>query len=162
MRKLLGSFAFLCATLAACATTSTGPGPIVDWVSFNTGKVELTEEGGIAALSMRRLVRHDDRFYLYTQSRLCGSTCQPAIDSASGTLSVAATDSLFGMIVAEGLGSLKDDYGTTRNAADMMTYTLRITFNDATKSVRADDGTMPPEMRRILAAVHATISAARK
>jgi hypothetical protein len=166
MRKKLsgpGLVLFLASTLAdACATASMGPVSSDDFGSFNTGKIELTEEGGIAALSMRRVVRHDDRFYLYTQSRLCGSSCQPASDSASGTLSAAATDSLFGAVLAERPNSLKDDYGTTRNAADMMTYTLRITFNNATKTIRADDGTMPPEMRRILSAVHATISAARK
>jgi hypothetical protein len=153
----------LASTLAgACATASTGPGPGVDYVSFNSGKIELTEEGGIAALSMRRVVQHDDHFYLYTQGRLCGASCQPATDSASGTLSAAATDSLFSAVLAEHPNALKDDYGTTRSAADMMTYTLRLTFNDVTKVIRADDGTMPPEMRRILSAVHATISAARK
>ena len=163
MRKQLSVLVLLTSLTGACATASTDPGPVVDYGSlYGTGKIELTEEGGIAALSMRRVVRHDDRFYLYTQSRLCGSTCQPASDSASGTLSAAATDSLFGAVLAEHPNSLEDDYGTTRNAADMMTYTLRITFGDATKTIRADDGTMPPGMRRILAAVHATISAARK
>jgi hypothetical protein len=31
-----------------------------------------------------------------------------------------------------------------------------------TKVVRADDGTMPPEMRRIVDALHASISGARQ
>jgi hypothetical protein len=57
--------------------------------------------------------------------------------------------------------NLHDDYGTTHNAADMFQYTLRITFDGATKTVRADDGTMPDAMRQIVVILGATIDSAR-
>jgi hypothetical protein len=50
----------------------------------------------------------------------------------------------------------------TVGGADMVTYTVRMTFDGTTKTVRADDGTMPPPMRQIVDVIHATISAARK
>ncbi len=55
------------------------------------------------------------------------------------------------------------DLGATKNAADMITYVLRVGVNgDARVDVRADDGTMPPAMYRIIQAIHATVAAARK
>jgi hypothetical protein len=43
----------------------------------------------------------------------------------------------------------------------MVTYTLRVVFANETKTVRADDGTMPPAMRQIVQAIHGIIAAAR-
>jgi hypothetical protein len=56
----------------------------------------------------------------------------------------------------------KDDYGTTPNAADMMSYTLRITVEGTTRIIRADDGSMPETMHRIVDAVRGIIDAARR
>jgi hypothetical protein len=57
---------------------------------------------------------------------------------------------------------LKDNYGRTVGGADMFTYTLRVQIGDRTKTVIADDGTMPEQMRRISEALRATIAAARR
>lgn len=151
--------------VAGCAHRDPSTSPAIridDFGVLNAAKIELVEEGGIAALLIDRVVRHDDRFFLYTQRHLCGQTCPPPLDSITGTLSPAATDSLFSLVWAQQPFSLKDDYGTSRGAADMMEYTLRMTFDGTTKTVRADDGTMPPQMRSILDALRGTISAARK
>ena len=78
--------------------------------------VELTAEGGIAGLSVHHLVRQDDRSYVYTLRHICGQTCAPPLDSASGTLSASATDSLFSIVLAQSPFSLKDDYGITQAA----------------------------------------------
>lgn len=130
---------------------------------FNGTKVEVTAEGGIAALSTHQVVRHDDRAFVHAMRRICAQNCGAPLDSASGMLSASAIDSLFHTIfVDQSAASLKDDYGTTLNAADMMTYTLTVTAGIIVKTVRADDGTMPPQMRQILQAVQSTISAARK
>jgi hypothetical protein len=155
----------LLVVVAACARRDPTSSPAVrvdDFGVLNAAKIELVEEGGIAALSIDRVVRHDDRFFLYTQRHLCGQTCPPPLDSITGTLSPAVADSLFTLVWAQQPFSLKDDYGTTHGAADMMEYTLRMTFDGTTKTVRADDGTMPPPMRQILDALRGTISAARK
>jgi hypothetical protein len=164
MRDQLRSLILL-AVVAACARRDPTSSPAVrvdDFGVLNAAKIELVEEGGIAALLIDRVVRHDDRFFLYTQRHICGQTCPAPMDSVTGTLSPAAADSLFTLVWAQQPFSLKDDYGTTHGAADMMEYTLRMTFDGTTKTVRADDGTMPPPMRQILDALRGTISAARK
>jgi Emfourin len=164
MRNQLRSLILL-AVVAACARRDPTSSPAVrvdDFGVLNAAKIELVEEGGIAALSIDRVVRHDDRFFLYTQRHLCGQTCAAPMDSVTGTLSPAASDSLFTLVWAQQPFNLKDDYGTTHDAADMMEYTLRMTFDGTTKTVRADDGTMPPQMRQILDVLRGTISAARK
>jgi hypothetical protein len=151
----------LSASIAACSSTNAVT-TIDDSGLYNAPIIELTAEGGIAALSVHHLVRQDDRSYVYTQRHICGQTCTPPLDSASGTLAVAATDSLFKVVLAQSPLSLKDDYGITQGAADMMTYTLKVTFSGNVKTIRADDGTMPQPMRQIVQTLHETISAARK
>jgi hypothetical protein len=162
MRKSLVPLALMCTALIACSNPATTGMLIDDFGSFNGAKVELTEQGGIAALSSTRVVRHDDRSFSYAQRRICSTSCAAPLDSASGALSPAATDSLFTIIFAASPYQLKDDYGTTRNSADMVSYSLRFTSDRGVKTIRADDGTMPPQMRRIVEGVHGTISAARQ
>lgn len=124
--------------------------------------IEVTAEGGIAALSNRQRAQHDDRRFVLVQRRLCSTTCLAPMDSASGTLSIGATDSLFSIVLGQARLLEKDDYGTTRNGADMMTYSIVLTADGRTRTIRGDDGTMPEPARRILAAVRETISAARR
>jgi hypothetical protein len=150
----------MAAAITACAGSISSPTRIED--SASGGRIELTAEGGIAALLMSHSVNYSDRKFVYTQRHICSASCGAPLDSASGILPAATTDSLFNGVLALSPFTLKDDYGTTRNAADMMTYTLRITADGRTKTVRADDGTMPAEMRRIVSALNQTVSAARR
>jgi hypothetical protein len=106
-------------------------------------------------------VDHDGRTYAYSQRHICSGKCGAPLDTAAGTLTAAAADSLFSLVWAESPYSLRDDYGTTANAADMMTYTLSVTFDGSTKQHRADDGTMPDAMRRIVDATRGIVAAAR-
>jgi hypothetical protein len=164
MRTKLTLLFLLSAPLAACARGNSGPfpdAPNADVSTFNAATVEIVAEGGFAAITTDHLVRHDDRHFLYRLGHICSSNCPAALDSASGTLAPAATDSLFIAILAQSPFSLSDDYGTTKGGADMMNYTLRITAGGSTKTIRADDGTMPTQMRRIVDAVHQTISKAK-
>jgi len=164
MRNQIRSLILL-SVVAACAHRDPTSSPVVrvdDFGVLNGAKIELVEEGGIAALLTNRVVRHDDRFFLYTQRHLCGQTCPAPLDSITGTLSSAATDSLFNVVWSQSPFNLKDDYGTTNGAADMFIYTVRMTFDGTTKTIRADDGTMPPQMRQIVDVIRGTISAARK
>ena len=130
--------------------------------AFNGARLELVEEGDIAALSTTRTVRHDDRAFSFVRRQICAANCPAPMDSASGTLSFAAADSLFNIVWNAQPGTLKDDYGPTPNSADMVTYTLRIVFANETKTIRADDGTMPAAMRQIVDAIHGIVTAARK
>ena len=163
MRNQIRSLIVL-AFVAACThrdPTSSAAARNDDVGVLNAAKIELVEEGGLAAVVTDRLVRHDDRFFLYTRRQICGQTCGAPLDSITGTLSPSATDSLFTVVWAQSPFSLKDDYGITIGGADMITYTLRMTFSGTTKTVRADDGTMPPTMRQIVGVLRGTIAAAR-
>jgi hypothetical protein len=162
--KVTLSSLFIVAALVGCASgapTSTGATRVDNLAALNGARVELVEEGGIAAFSTTYSVRHDDRAFAFSRRHICSANCPAPLDSTSGTLSVAASDSLFNIVVNAQPGTLKDDYGVTPNAADMVTYTLRVVLDNGTKTVRADDGTMPSAMRKIVDAVHATVAAAR-
>src|SRR5262245_61251142 len=109
--------AIACAALAACSSSSITrepgrPDRVDNFGSFNGAKVDVLAEGGFAGLSLHHAVGHDDRAYVYTNRHLCGQSCGAPLDSASGTLSPAATDSLFNIVLGRDPFSLKDDYGT--------------------------------------------------
>jgi hypothetical protein len=161
------SIGIVLATVALAACTHRDPTSVVpgagnaDFGTLNGAKLELVAEGGIAALRTRYTVDHDTRAYVYRQGHICSGACGAPLDSASGALSPAGADSLFSLVWAASPYSLRDDYGTTANAADMMTYTLTVTFEGSTKTIRADDGTMPKAMRDIVDATRGIVGAAR-
>jgi len=166
MKATRAGFSLLiAATVAACARrdpTSAGATRIDNVQALNGARLELVEEGGIAALSTTQTVRHDDRAFSYVRRQICSAKCPAPMDSASGTLSVAASDSLFNIVWNAQPGTLKDDYGPTPGGADMVTYTLRVILDNQTKMIRADDGTMPAAMRQIVQSIHGIIAAARQ
>ena len=153
-------------TLVACASTMTatqsGSVATQPQSSFSGATIDVLQEGGFAALAIRRAVKHDDRAYVTSTRRVCSANCPAPTDTASGTLTAGATDSLFAAIVAQDPFSLKDDYGVTKGSADMFAYTVRITANGKSKSVRFDDGSMPEPMQKILLALQTTLFAARR
>lgn len=155
--SLWGAAALVAAT--ACATS--GPTMDSDAGSLNGAKVEISAEGGFAALAVRQHVEHDTRSFAFSQRRLCGTTCGAPTDTASGTLAASATDSLFNVVLEQARSLAKDDYGITRNGADMMTYTIRITADGRMRTIRGDDGSLPEAGRTLMNSVRAAISAAR-
>jgi len=96
------------------------------------------------------------------QRHICAQNCGAPMDSSSGVMSAAASDSLFNIVLEQARVLDKTDYGVTKGGADMMSYTLRITSNGTTRTVTADDGTMPDSMRRIVDVVRTSIAAARR
>lgn len=161
MRNPLSLFV-LAASVAACSSANLVT-TVDDRALFNLrSSIDLTAEGGIAALAVHHAARNDDRAFVFTQRQICGEKCGAPLDSASGTLAAAASDSLFDVAVAQTPLLTKDDYGITQGGADMMTYTLTVTLGNSTRTIRADDGTMPEPMRAIVQSLRATISAARK
>jgi hypothetical protein len=153
-------------TIMACASTMTatqsGSVATQPQSSLSGAKIDVVQEGGFAALAIRRAVTRDDRAYVTSTRGLCNSNCGVPTDSASGTLTAGATDSLFAAIVAQDPFSLKDDYGVTKGSADMFRYTVHITANGKSKSVRFDDGSIPEPMQKILLALQTTLFAARR
>lgn len=162
MKLLIAGFAAALA-LGACAGGSTAS-PSVRADTFGTlngARIELTAQGGFAGLTTNWRVAHDDRSYSLVRRHVCGATCAAPLDSASGTMSAVAADSLFTVVWGLGPTGMKDDYGLTPGAADMFEYSLRIAFEGTTKTVHADDGTMPPVMRQIVNTLAGTIDSAR-
>jgi len=150
------------ALLGACSSAGTLAGVANDdFSSLNGSTVEVVAEGGIAALSLRQKVEHDSKKYVSVQRHICTTDCRAPIDSVAGTLAASTTDSLFTIVLEAHPFALRDDYGTTANGADMPVYTVRITNGGNVKSIRADEGTMPAPLRRIVDAVRGTIAAAR-
>jgi hypothetical protein len=132
-----------------------------DFGTLNGATLELSVQGGLAGLQIHQLIRHDDRTFVSTTRPLC-TVCGVPFDSTSGILSAAVSDSLFNVVWQRAPFSLKDDYGHTPNSADMQWYTLRVTFNGQTKTITADDGSMPQPMRAINEAMRAVIAAQRR
>lgn len=159
MRRTLALTAAV--AVVACSSSGEASDPAVSFFRTSNGAtVEVTALGGIAGAREHQLVRRDDR--TYATSLRYGSGSGSALDTASGTLSAAAADSLFDIIFEQSPFSLQDDYGDTHGAADAMIYTLVVTADGRTKAIHADDVTMPPQMRRIVESVRGTISAARR
>jgi len=145
--------------LTGCA--STGPTLDADFGSFAGAKVQISAEGGIAALTVMHRVDHDTRAFAYSQRRICGSSCGAPMDTTGGVLSASTTDSLFNVVLENARRLTKDDYGITKNGADMMAYTIRITADGRTRTIRGDDGSLPDPAREIVSVVRQAISAAR-
>jgi hypothetical protein len=151
------------AALVLWGCASTGPTmQSSDSALVDGAKVEITAEGGFAALLTTHRVDHDTREFSYAMRRICGTSCGAPSDTASGTLSAASVDSLFDVVLVELRSLPKDDYGITRNGADMMTYTIRVTSDGHVRTIHGDDGTIPEPARRIMEAVREAISAGRE
>ena len=164
-RHVLG-FALALVASAACGRKTTESLGTVD-PGFDlqpSTRVEVYETGGIAGFVSDWLVRKESGAFLFTRRRACTSaTCPPALDSARGVLDRAAADALFEAIARDTAGLHAADFGSSKSAADMIDYVVRLRTNsDVVTDARGDDGTMPPQMHRIVEAVHAAISAARK
>jgi len=162
----LATIASLTAIAACSAGTSmpsaSGNDPLGDFATFNGARVEISAQGGFAALDVKDVASHDDRSYVHVQRHLCTQNCAAPMDSVSGVMSAAASDSLFDIVLEQARLLDKTDYGVTKGGADMMSYTLRITAGGSTRTVTADDGTMPDAMRRIVDVVRTSIAAARR
>jgi hypothetical protein len=125
-------------------------------------RIEMEREGGIGTLWIRESVDGATGRYLATTHRICSvPQCQAAIDSASGTLDAATIDGLMAVVDFARLSSLRDDYGRTEHAADMMVHTLRVRHDGRTKTIRGDDGTFPDAARIVEQALHEVIRKAR-
>ena len=165
MRTKLVLLTLAAASIAACSRSGSIGDPAArtdGFGSLNGAKVEISREGGYAALTINHVVKHDDRAFIFSQRHICTTNCPAPLDSVSGTLSNAAADSLFNIVLAQDPFSLQDDYGTTRGGADMMMYVVRVTAGGNVKTIRGDDGTIPEPLRQIVRSVTEIVSAAHR
>jgi hypothetical protein len=153
----------LAALLSACSRPEPAGPSAPNATRFANAEVEIVGVGGLGGFMTTSRVRRTGPDFLQTRHRICSvPQCQAALDSATGELNAEKANALFAEIDASDPFALRDDYGITRGAADMITYTMRVTIGGRTKTVQADDGTMPPAMRKIDSALRATIDAARR
>ena len=150
-----------CGTTTSAAPSASGNDPLSDFGTFNGARVEILAQGGFAALDVKDAASHDDRSYVHVQRHICAQNCGAPMDSSSGVMSAAASDSLFNIVLEQARLLDKTDYGVTKGGADMMSYTLRVTAGGSTRTVTADDGTMPDAMRRIVDGLRTSIATAR-
>jgi len=153
--------------LAACSANTSAPvasgnDPLGDFATFNGARVEVSAQGGLAGIYLKDAASHDDRSYVRVQRHICAQNCGAPMDSTAGVMSAAATDSLFNIVLEQARLLDKTDYGATKGGADMMFYTLKVTAGGSTRTVTADDGTMPDAMRRIVDVVRTSIAAAQR
>jgi hypothetical protein len=164
-RAVLG-FALVLVSSAACGRKTTESLGTTD-PGFDlqpSTSVEVYETGGLLGAISDWVVQKETGAFTYSFRHACTSAaCPPALDSAKGVLSRAAADALFEAIARDTAGLHTADFGSSKSAADMINYVVRVRTNsDVVTDARGDDGTMPPQMHRIVEAVHAAISAARK
>jgi hypothetical protein len=166
--RLLGIAAAATAlTLVACSSGTTtgsarGTGASTDFGTLNGAHIELSSVGGFAALSISDAASYDNHAFVHVERHICDKDCGAPLDSTAGTLSQPAIDSLFTVALGQARQLDKSDYGETKNGADMMSYTLRLTSGGSVRTITADDGTMPPPMRRIVEAVRGSIAGAQR
>ena len=132
----------LVAVAPACGTITAAEGEVLDTVS--PASIEVLADGGIAALHILNSVDSTTGQVHYSVGPMClqGGTCQPR-DTLTGQLTRAQVDALYARAAEPEFRSLRADYGTTTQGADMMGYTVIIRGNDRTRTIRADDGSMP-------------------
>jgi hypothetical protein len=106
----------------------------------------------------RYVVQYDNRaFAVSLRFSNCPGTCAPS-DTASGTLSAEAAESLFNLVLQQSPFSLKDDYGHDPTVADDLSYTFVITASGLVKTIHADGHTMPLQLHQIEQAVREKLS----
>jgi hypothetical protein len=134
--------ALLIAVALACGAITAAEGEVLD--TDSPASIEVLADGGIAALHILNHVDSTTGQAHYSVGPICPSsgTCQPR-DTLEGQLTRAQVDALFARAAESEFRALHADYGTTTQGADMMGYTVIIRANDRTRTIRADDGTMP-------------------
>jgi hypothetical protein len=145
----------------ACRTVVSAEGEVPD--PNTPASLELVADGGIAAF---HTVAHVDSASgnVYWQSgQMCAPSAGcPVVDPLSGRLDPKVVDAFYERAATSEFRSLRADYGTTKNGADMRLYTLTIHANGRVRTLRADDGTMPTLMAEFVNDVMSAVSEAVK
>jgi hypothetical protein len=154
------SAAALVLAATACGTVLAADGEVPD--PENPAALDVEATGGIAALRQHTHVDSATGHFSYTVARLCPpqETC-PLVHSQEGVLTREAVDALFRRVMQPDFRQLRKDYGTTEYGADMMGYVVTIHANGLTRSISADDGTMPTILAQFIHDVSGVVLAAR-
>ena len=142
VRRMVALASPLAAAAAlACGTITAAEGEVPD---ASAARIVVEADGGIAAFHQE--VRIDSATGVATW--LHGPSCAgnpncPGRDSGSKPIGAEAVRGFFTRTYEAPFRALHQDYGTTTNAADMMTYRITIVANGLRRSVTGDDGTLP-------------------
>jgi hypothetical protein len=100
--------------------------------------------GGIAGMRIVSGIDSASRSAFWVNGPLCAppGSCAPT-DSLSGAVAAGVIDGLYARTSLPEFRALRADYGQTPNSADMFGYVVTIRGNGRTRTLQADDGSMP-------------------
>lgn len=156
-RTVIMLAAAMATTVAGCGAGATAVEGEMANVTEPAG-IHIEGLGGIAAL---RQVFHVDSATgaaFYTMGPLCapGTQC-PANDSVNGVIERASVDAYFGFAATPPFRALRADYGTTPQGADMRGYVVTIIANKRARTIRGDDGSIPPLLSEFMTNVERAV-----
>lgn len=107
--------------------------------------------GGIAALHAVAEIDSAAAQGAWSMGPICGAgqPCMPR-DTLEGPIARGAIDALFVRTYAPEFRALRADYGWSTQGADLRGYVVTIRANGRTRTLRADDGTMPTLMAQFV------------
>lgn len=116
--------------------------------------IRIEALGGIAGLRQVVTVDSATAAASYVLGPLCGTPGQcPASDSVEGVVPRTDVDTWFGLAAASRFRALRADYGRTVGGADMRDYIVTIFANDRVRTLRGDDGSLPPLLSEFVSRV---------
>ncbi len=141
--------AALLAGAAACGAVTTAEEVAADVVS--APGIDVVADGGIAALHTMAHIDSATGAVYWVFRAICAPAvnCTPN-DSLSGTVTGSLVENLYGRAATPEFRALRRDYGLTVGSADMRSYTLVIRANGTSRTLQADDGTMPTLMAQFV------------
>lgn len=134
----------LLAVTAGCGSTTAVETPQPD--SFSIAGIDVRATGGIAVLDLHATIDSTTGAAVLTIRPLCAPTseCQDLVPPAQRILDRATVDAFFARTGTPEFSALHPDYGTTSNGADMRSYVITIRKGGVVRTLRGDDGSLPP------------------
>lgn len=134
----------LLAVPAGCGSTTALKTPQPD--SLPVAGIDVRATGGIAALDLHATIDSTTGEAVLTTRPLCAPTseCQDLVPPAQRILDRTTVDAFFARMATPEFSALHPDYGTTPNGADMRSYVITIRKGGVVRTLRGDDGSLPP------------------
>jgi hypothetical protein len=137
------------AVAAACGAITTAEEVAANGVS--APGIDVVADGGIAALHTMAHIDSATGAAYWVFRAICAPAvnCTPN-DSLNGKVTGGLVENLYARAATPEFRALRRDYGVTVGSADMRAYTLIIRANGTSRTLQADDGTMPTLMAQFV------------
>lgn len=140
----------------ACGSITAAEGEVSD--AGRPPGIRVDALGGIAALHAIAEIDSATAIGSWSMGPLCddGRSCMPR-DTLVGSVPRTMIEAFFIRTYQPEFRSLRADYGASTQGADMRGYIVTIRANGRTRTLRADDGTMPSLMAHFVNDVNAAV-----